>query len=328
MFQDTSLDFKLVQRICLLQQALDQAMDSLADLQQQVEDHQMLQSHLAQTEEYSNVQQKIIVNLQQQLEAKTQWQHQVLERVLVRVKYLIDDQQIELERLRARIYQSQAEVQSYLVRLKDYYQLLPESGTPQMGEELTSEVMIVRTLTVSLCGQLQAARQHVHQLDRTLTRYQVTFAQMKAQAQAVNASLDPVPELAAESGFDFDLTDLETLGDPVALKAIVDAQHQKITELSGELNKQFQQQTHLKLRCQELAAERDCSKQQVTELQLENESLRQQLAQAQLSSSLSEPLSSSPSPAPPRRPADSAIPQWQARSQETNPLFRFKPHPN
>jgi hypothetical protein len=36
MFQETSLDFKLVQRICLLQQALDQAMDSLDDLQKRV----------------------------------------------------------------------------------------------------------------------------------------------------------------------------------------------------------------------------------------------------------------------------------------------------
>ena len=37
MLQETTLDFKLVQRICLLQQALDQAMDSLADLQKRVE---------------------------------------------------------------------------------------------------------------------------------------------------------------------------------------------------------------------------------------------------------------------------------------------------
>ncbi len=70
MFQESSLDFKLVQRGCLLQQALDQARESIEDMQEQVENHQMLQAHLAQTEEYSNVQQKIIVNLKQQLEAK------------------------------------------------------------------------------------------------------------------------------------------------------------------------------------------------------------------------------------------------------------------
>jgi len=231
MFQDTSLDFKLVQRICLLQQALDQAMDSLADLQRQVEDHDMLQSHLAQTEEYSNVQQRIIINLQQQLEAKTQWQHQVLERVLGHVKSLIDDQHMELERLRSRIFQGQAEVQSYLVRLKDQFQMFPAPGPPPQGEELTSEVMIVRTLTVSLGSQLQAARQHIHQLDRTLTRYQVTFAQMKSQARAIHDSLALAPAAAPAPEFDFDLAELDALGDPVALKAIVDAQHQKITEL-------------------------------------------------------------------------------------------------
>jgi hypothetical protein len=134
MFQDTSLDFKLVQRICLLQQALDQAMESMADLQRRVEEHQMLESHLAQTEEYSNVQQKIILNLQQQLSAKTRWQQQMLEKVLAHIELLIHSQQLELERLRIRIQQSKAEVQTYLVRLKEYFQGDPPSpaGFPQL----------------------------------------------------------------------------------------------------------------------------------------------------------------------------------------------------
>jgi hypothetical protein len=316
MFQDTSLDFKLVQRICLLQQALDQAMDSLADLHRQVENHQMLQSHLAQTEEYSNVQQKIILNLQQQLEAKAQWQHQVLERVLGRVKHLVDDQQIELERLRARIQQSQAEVQNYLLRLKDHYQAQPPLmiSEAELGLDLTSEVMIARTLTVNLCSHLQAARQHVYQLDRTLTQYQVCIAQIKAQARTMHSSLCPSVEAEAEPEFDPILVDIDSLGDPVALKAIVDAQHLKITELNAELNQQFQQHTQLNFRCQELAAERDSYRQQTADLELENELLKEQLAQLQQT----------------RQPpaTDAAIPQWRARSQDPNPLFRFKPNPN
>ncbi len=285
MLQDTSLDFKLVQRICLLQQALDQAMDTLADLQQRVEDHQMLESHLAQTEEYSNVQQKIILNLQQQLSAKAQWQQQVLERVLTQVKHLIDGQQIELERLRARTYQSQAELQTYLLRLKDQSQARQPPLTSV--DMMTSEVMLARNLTVNLCGQLQTAQQHIYQLDKTLTRYQVMFAQMKVQARAVREAVDEnlIPSssaLTSETAYDDDPADWETLGDPVALQAIVDAQHQKIKELGIELNQQFQHQTQLKQWCQIVAAERDQAKQSVTVLKIENERLQAQLAQQQV----------------------------------------------
>ena len=310
MLQDTSLDFKLVQRICLLQQALDQAMDSLADLQRRVEDHQMLESHLAQTEEYSNVQQKIILNLQQQLATKTQWQQQVLETVLGQVKALIDGQQIELERLRARVHQSQAEVQNYLVRLKNYCQTEPQETLTCLGIEMTSEVMLARNLTVSLSSQLQTARQHIYELDKTLTRYQVAFAQMKAQARALSVVDAISPKAAEEKGadleIDFILTGWETFKDSIALQAVVDAQHQKITELGAELNKQFHQQTHLKQRCQILAAERDYYKQQALDLQRENERLRAQQTQ--------------------RPTEETRISKWQAPCQDPNPLFRFKPN--
>ncbi|MBE9112042.1 hypothetical protein IQ273_21795, partial [Nodosilinea sp. LEGE 07298] len=180
MFQESSLDFKLVQRVCLLQQALDQAKESIEDMQEQVANHQMLQAHLAQTEEYSNVQQKIIVNLKQQLEAKDQWQYEVLEQLLVGVKNLVADQQLELERLRVRIHQGQAEVQDYLVRIKNHYQSLAVGRSPLHDLDLNSEVMIARSLTVSLSSKLQAAQQHIQHLDNTLTRHQVTLARMQA----------------------------------------------------------------------------------------------------------------------------------------------------
>jgi chromosome segregation ATPase len=177
--------------------------------------------------------------------------------------------------------------------------------------------MLARNLTVNLCSQLQTASQHIHELDRALTRYYVIFAQLKAQPHvlgntlhqsltapeslpASKAELAPSPEHGLEAWYE------DSLNDPVALQAIVDAQHQKIAELGAELNKQFQQQTHIKQRCQLLAAERDHYKQQVDDLRRENENLRSQLAQPQ-----------------PRH--KTIIPQWRSNSQEINPLFRFKP---
>lgn len=283
MFQESSLDFKLVQRVCLLQQALDQARESIEEMQEQVVNHQMLQAHLAQTEEYSNVQQKIIVNLKQQLDAKDEWQHQVFEQLLVGVKELVVDQQLELERLRSRIHQGQAEVQDYLVRLKNYYQSLAMGRAPGQDLDLNSEVMIARSLTVSLSSQLQAAQQHIQHLDNTLTRHQVTLARMQSYAKGgsqsmgepIESSSEPLALPPAAEALD---------DDPIALKAIVEAQRQKIAELSNQLGQQFHQQTSLKYRCQEIAAERDGLKQRTVALKLENEALQEQLWQQNLDS--------------------------------------------
>ncbi|MBW4459594.1 MAG: hypothetical protein KME47_05045 [Nodosilinea sp. WJT8-NPBG4] len=283
MFQESSLDFKLVQRVCLLQQALDQARESIEEMQEQVVNHQMLQAHLAQTEEYSNVQQKIIVNLKQQLDAKDEWQNQVFEQLLVGVRELVVDQQLELERLRSRIHQGQAEVQDYLVRLKNYYQSLAMGRAPGQDLDLNSEVMIARSLTVSLSSQLQAAQQHIQHLDNTLTRHQVTLARMQAYVKGSNQSIgeaiepssEPLALPAAAEALD---------DDPIALKAIVEAQRQKIAELSSQLGQQFHQQTSLKYRCQEIAAERDGLKQRAAALKLENEALQEQLWQQNLDS--------------------------------------------
>ena len=272
MFQESSLDFKLVQRVCLLQQALDQAKNSLEDMQEQVANHDMLQAHLVQTEEYANVQQKIILNLQQQLEAKDQWKSQVLDQIVVGVKALVADQQLELERLRSRIYQGQSEVQDYLVRLKNYYQNLALGRSATTELDLNSEVMIARSLTVSLSSQLQAAQQHVQHLDTTLTRHQVTLARMQAY---VNSGGQGGPLSGKTLALAPATPDIED--DPVALKAIIEAQRQKIAELSSELGQQFHQQTSLKYRCQEIAAERDGLKQRAVALSLENEALQEQI---------------------------------------------------
>lgn len=269
MSQDSSLDFKLVQRICLLQQALDQATHSLEELQEQVANHHMLQAHLAQTEEYSNVQQKIIHNLQQQLAAKDHWQQEVLETLLEGIQRMVADQQQALERLRLRLNQSQIEVQHYLRRIKP--DRLPLTA-PQAAEA-QSEVMIVRALTVSLSSQLQSAQQHLHQLDHILTQHQITFARVQAQLQGGDiadsrresgraAPTGVEPSLAGEAELD-----LNHLEDPAALRAVIEAQRKKIAELNHELDHQVQQHTSLKVRYQAIAVERDRLKQQNEALQ-------------------------------------------------------------
>ncbi|MBD0334959.1 MAG: hypothetical protein ICV62_05685 [Cyanobacteria bacterium Co-bin13] len=268
--QDGSLDFKLVQRVCLLQQALDQALDTLDELRLRVENHQLLESQLAQTEEYSNAQQKIITHLKEQLDEKSEWQNHILQKLLLGVQHMIDQQQLELERLRIRIQQSQSEVQEYLLRIKNYYQSAPADRLFEQDLELTSEVMVVRALTVSLSSQLQAAQQHIRELDTTLTQHQVNFARLLAYQESIARQFtDPIALPPVES------EDWEE--DPTALMQIVRAQQQKLEALDDELAEQFRQQNRLKYRCQELAAERDHYKRQIFALQQENEDLREQV---------------------------------------------------
>lgn len=309
MFQDSSLDFKLVQRVCLLQQALDQATESLEEMQQQVANHQVLQFHLAQTEEYSNVQQKIIVNLKEQLTAKHQWQEQLLGTLLTDLRQLIDTQQLELERLRLRIHQSHAEVQDYLVRLKNSYQSSSLQPEPLKPHDLNSEVMIVRALTASLGHQLQAAQEHIKQLDHTLTRYQVSFARFQVYGKAVGT---PPP---MGNGVDPELVDPSHPDhgpeeDAIALRAIITAHQQKIDQLTAALHSQFHQQTSLRARYQEVAAERDSLKQRERALQLESDRLRAALAATQAQ-------------VPVVNPTPRPISAWQAPSQEPSPLSRW-----
>lgn len=270
MLQDSSLDFKLVQRICLLQHALDQAMDSLDELKHRVENYQLLEAQLAQTEEYANVQQKIIAHLKRQVDERNIWQRQTLQQLFQSVQGVIEQQQLELEKLRVRIQQSQTEVQDYLLRIKHYTQKIPAHPVCEDGLELTSEVMVVRSLTVSLGRQLQIAQEHIRELDTTLTQYQVVFAQLQADNQ-----VDPGAFAIADMQEILDQANW--MENPIALLQIIKTQQQKLTELNAELSEQFRHQTRLKYRCQELAAERDYYQQQLTTLQQENEVLQEQI---------------------------------------------------
>lgn len=110
MHQSSSLDFKLVQRVCLLQQALDQALAALQDLRSQVQDKEWIETQLANTEKYANVQQQAIAQLKQHLSQFTEVQHRLLDVTAYRLNTLIDYQQAEFNRLRIQIQQDRKSV--------------------------------------------------------------------------------------------------------------------------------------------------------------------------------------------------------------------------
>ncbi|PSN13816.1 hypothetical protein C7271_22200 [filamentous cyanobacterium CCP5] len=266
MFQESSLDFKLVQRVCLLQQALGQATESLEQLQKQLEDYQVMESQLAQTEQYSNLQQKIITNLQQQLTEKSDWQNQVLLLLLTNAQTMIDQQSLILGRLWFCIQQSQTEVQNYLQRLtQQHYMAAQQSDQPVT---LHSEVMIVRNLAVSLSSQLQAAQEQIRDLNGIVSQYQAGFAHMQAYVDHTGENGESVAEQPAITIPDDEMA---------CLAAQVQSQAARLAELEHELNQQFHHQTQLRYRYQSLAAERDNYRKQLETYRQANQDLQEQV---------------------------------------------------
>jgi chromosome segregation ATPase len=269
MIQDGSLDFKLVQRVCLLQQALDQALGSLEELRAQVQDRQWLESQLAQTEKYANVQQKAIAYLKTQLTQASDTQRQLLQAVLTCLEDLINSQQATVTRLQVQIQQGETELQTYLRQVKphrpSFHATAPEP--PNSLLELEMEVMVARSVAVNLSSQLQAVRHSLQTLATTLSYHHTSVAQLTTAIRSMLADLvepsdSAIPLLVCHSAtLDFPGSELD------ALRHTLRMQQVQIQELETALRDHLGQQTHLAHRCQSLAAERDHYRRQLEQLQ-------------------------------------------------------------
>ncbi|ASC71785.1 hypothetical protein XM38_027390 [Halomicronema hongdechloris C2206] len=290
MSHDGSLDFKLVQRICLLQRALDQALDALDDLQQRVEEHQLLESQLVKTERYANVQQQIIVTLKQQLADKTSWQQQVLWNLVLGIATAVQQQQRQIQQLRRRLQQSQIEVQTYLGRLTNQCQDGQLESLAGDAAQSRSELMIVRSLTVTLGGQLQQAYGHVQQLEACLSQHRLRLLRLQvaledgvpsAKAMAATEAEESAPPPSTPDALAADSQALEPCHQAETLFQALQITQQQLSDLETELAEQFQQQSQLKYRYQAVAAERDQYKQENDALRRENVALKARLQQLQ-----------------------------------------------
>ncbi|NJN22598.1 MAG: hypothetical protein HC812_17250 [Leptolyngbya sp. RL_3_1] len=274
--QEESLDFKLVQRVCLLQQALDQALYSLEDLKEQVQNQQWLESQLATTEKYANVQEQAIAYLKSKLTHLNRTQPSLLQHIGDLLDDWVDQQQSTLNRLQFQIQQGETELQSYLQHVRNHCQegqsqdsqtLSVSAGTKTL--ELESEVMVARSMAVSLGGQLQSARYYIQTLAAMVHHHHADLAHLTG---ALQTTLSAIHEAAAPNPPDAESSEqnaLETLPATVSedettcLRQALRVQQVRIYELETALADQFGRQAQLKQRCQTLAAERDYYKRQV-----------------------------------------------------------------
>jgi DNA repair exonuclease SbcCD ATPase subunit len=275
MQQSHSLDFKLVQRVCLLQQALDQALESLDELTAQVQDKYWIETQLASTEKYANVQQQAINHLKQQLTQFTEIQDHLLGVMGFRLNELIDQQQQGFDQLNLQFQQSHTELQTYLQYLTQQQQTgsLAAQDTSAHYRALEEEVMVARSMAVHLSQYLGLAKQHLGQLNAELANHHLNLGQIIQTIQAMIAELGkfdqhattraapsstspPAVAQVTEARSPVALHTPET-PDVATLQATVRRQAARIRELHETLAAHVDQETRLRQQCQKVAAERD-----------------------------------------------------------------------
>ena len=332
MQQSGSLEFKLVQRVCLLQHALDQALNSLNELKTQVQDKHWVESQLASTEKYANVQQQAIAHLKQELAQFANVQHDLLNVIGYRLNELIDQQQQTFNHLSIEFQQSHAELQTYLQYLGRQRSVssTAEPDTQAYCLTLEAEVRVARSMAVQLSKHLRLAKQHLGSLKGDLGNHHLNLSYMIKTIQSMITELETfdgaqavrpaLPAATTPSGSSAALlspTEVMTAVDDDALDAgalqsTLRRQNLCIHELQTLLRESAEEKTKLGQRYQEVAAERDYYRRELQKLR----------------SAAAPPLARPNDAPPPRltRPAKSSLPP-PARSGAELPA-RQRSHPS
>jgi chromosome segregation ATPase len=199
-----ALDEKRVARIYHLEQALDQAIQCLGEMKGQLQEQEVLESQLANTEEFAYVQQQAIARLKlqiveqsQALEAQileTQQRDQAVEELLVSVEVITQTQQRELERLRLKLMEDQREAQGQRTRLGIQLQdVQTQLESRQLRvSDLEAETLAARTANTSLQVQLESAREQIREISSkspALVTLRQDFAKARGQVEELEQQI-------------------------------------------------------------------------------------------------------------------------------------------
>ena len=284
--QAQTLDQERINRIYHLEQALDQALACLAELQVQVQDQGILETQLAATEEFAQVQQQAIARLKLQLTEQqqaldtqtieTQQRDQAIQELLQSIEGITQSQQKEVERLRLRLAQDQLENQTQRQRLSRQVQDLQHAlnSRQQRVAELESETLAARSLSAMLQGQLEVAQQQIHELSVHLCQQQNSYAQLETQLKRVQASLvEQQQRIAAWQQTIVPQT--KVVQSPI--QSDLAAARRQVGDLEGQLTQQTIQQSRWQQRNEELETERDRLQGRVTELEQQMTEMQEQI---------------------------------------------------
>lgn len=288
LLQLRSLTQEQMERIHNLEQALDQSLASLRQLQQQIVVQEFLETQLASTEEISNVQQQAIARLKLQLAqqqadlemqlTQTQARDQSLQELLSTLEALTEAQQTELERLRSQIARDRGLVQADQTRLaSQLVQLQTTFSTQQQRITELEAALAEQGLSGRLWNWLNEAQTHLQTLSAQSGLPQPALQSIEAALQQIRFALQSQTE-SPDSQLPQPL-----VSQPQAQELAV-AQG-KIEALETQIAKQLTTEAMLQQACQELEAERDRQQARMAELERQATDMQEQiLRQAQQAS--------------------------------------------
>ncbi|MBD1861936.1 MULTISPECIES: hypothetical protein [Trichocoleus] len=283
-----SIEHNRLERISLLEQALDQALTSLNDLTLQMRDQQVLEDQLATTEEFSHVQQQAITKLKLQLTqqeqileariAEAQEQNQTFQELLTATEAIAQAQQAELERLRVQIVQDRSEMQVQQKRLeKQLCDLQGASkGQQQHVLEMETQALAARTLAASLEVKLAEAQQQIESLYANLSQRQTAFSELETQLEQAYLALEE-HQLLLHQMQQAQVLLAEHHTTIATLQQDLVTAHGKIEELETQMAKQVMLQAKLQQAGQELEAERDRYQSRVLGLEQQAAEMQEQI---------------------------------------------------
>ena len=304
--QARSLSHEQSERIRHLEQALDQSLASLGEMQLQVINQHLLEAQLASTEEISNIQQQAIARLKLQLAqqqqvlsaqlTETQARDRALQTLLNTMEALTQAQQQELAQLQTQIAHDRAGVQTYQQQLEAQLEPLQADLTAQQERTLALEIQSLdaRTPAEPSAARLEQAHAQVSALSQILSDRQTALKHLEAELQQAHRALQEQQALLdrlqqsrlSNSAAAVAVAPITAVldGAPAIAADLVTA-HAKIAALEAQSAKQTTAQAMLRHACQELEEERDRQQARMAELESQTTDMQEQiLRQAQQAS--------------------------------------------
>jgi chromosome segregation ATPase len=269
-------------RIYHLEQALDQALICIDELQSRLQDQGILETQLITTEEFASIQQKAIARLKQQLEEQqhtlflaTQLpleDHPQIPDLLQRIDLLGCAHHDDLDRLQTRITNARIEFLNHSQRLEQSL----EEAQSQIGEQqryilaLDAEMLALRTRAMSLETQLDVSQKRIHELCSRLNRYSLTASTPEPSTETDGSTAPEGVSHAASRPMGHGGTSPQQ---ELALAQI------KVEELEVQLAKQMQLQAKWQQTYRELQGDRDRQQQRLDTLDRQAAEMQEQILQ-------------------------------------------------
>lgn len=278
-----------LERIHQLERALDQSLAQVNELRSQLLEQQTLEAQLAIAEEVANLQHLALAQLKQQLSCQqqaledqitqAQAKDQTVRELLVTIETLVEEQQLQVESLKAQLANNRQTIQTSQKQLE--IQLIQRQteleSKQQQLQELESQILAARARASSLEVQLVEQDRHIQSLYSRLGDRAYFLNQLETQLKQAHEALEAQQDLHAS------LMQIQALSREQ--NTTITNLHCKIETLETQLAQHMTRAAQLQQACQELATERDRYQDRTIELEGHHSALQEQiLMQAQQAS--------------------------------------------